>query len=292
MPPIRYVEALKALRSFSPRFLVSAFDLAKSTPLMDGVRHISHAANQRATVLLDSGNYEAYWGREGESWTESAYLEVLSSLQPDTTFCYDIQQRSSTDSAYVSRLTQSWQRALDASARTDVFPIFHGTPEDIVKDIRAFVEHTDVQLVAVPERALGPTLATRITGIRMVRAALDETRSGIALHILGTGNPASIALFALAGADSFDALEWVNTVIDPSDLSLHHHSHAITFPSVQAWLTSGIEPEDAQLASNLEFYMRWMGEIRIERSSGSLPKWVASKLPSRLLEVAKVTRLL
>ena len=42
------------------------------------------------------------------------------------------------------------------------------------------------------------------------------------LHILGTGNPLSIISYTMAGADSFDGLEWCQTVVDHDTGKLFH----------------------------------------------------------------------
>jgi queuine/archaeosine tRNA-ribosyltransferase len=63
-------------------------------------------------------------------------------------------------------------------------------------------------LLAVPERALGEGIATRIRSVRQIRKALNELDFYCPLHLLGTGNPVSIIAYTIAGADSFDGLEW------------------------------------------------------------------------------------
>jgi len=44
-----------------------------------------------------------------------------------------------------------------------------------------------------------------MSSVAAIRSALDLSNRSVALHLLGTGNPLSIALFTWAGADSFDA---------------------------------------------------------------------------------------
>ena len=61
--------------------------------------------------------------------------------------------------------------------------------------------------------------------MRKIREALNELYFYQPVHVLGTGNPASIALLAAAGADTFDGLEWSRYVADGETKNLHHFQH-------------------------------------------------------------------
>ncbi|WP_182212931.1 hypothetical protein [Stenotrophomonas acidaminiphila] len=68
-----------------------------------------------------------------------------------------------------------------------------------------------------------------------LRKALDDNGRYVGLHLLGTGNPISIALYAWAGADSFDGLEWCQTVVDHDTGLLFHLSQSDFFRRQTAW---------------------------------------------------------
>jgi hypothetical protein len=80
--------------------------------------------------------------------------------------------------------------------------------------------------------------------------------------LLGTGNPISIALYSEAGADSFDGLEWCQTVVDHETGLLFHLSQSDFFRQQTAWGDSGISFHPRTLAHNLEFYADWMRRLR------------------------------
>ena len=121
------------------------------------------------------------------------------------------------------------------------------------------------------------------------------------MHVLGTGNPWSIAVLAAAGADSFDGLEWCRVVVDRQTHRLNHFQH-FDFFNHQARLASspvtaaaavsddvgfagraGLHNLDyyADLASRLQAYARkdgletvvtsLLGEANTRQLSGQLP---------------------
>ena len=69
-------------------------------------------------------------------------------------------------------------------------------------------------IISVPERELGDGLIERVRAMQWIRQELDALPFYQPIHLLGTGNPWSIAALAAAGADSFDGLEWCRVVVD------------------------------------------------------------------------------
>jgi queuine/archaeosine tRNA-ribosyltransferase len=82
------------------------------------------------------------------------------------------------------------------------------------------------------------------------------------LHLLGTGNPTSIALYSWAGADSFDGLEWCQTAVDHDTGQLFHLSQSDFFRKQTAWGDEDISFHSRTLAHNLTFYADWMQRLR------------------------------
>ena len=93
-------------------------------------------------------------------------------------------------------------------------------------------------LLAVPERALGDGIIARTLSVRRLRQALDKLGFYCPLHLLGTGNPLSIAVYAMAGADSFDGLEWCQTVVDHQTGKLFHFQQWDLFKDQTDWETT------------------------------------------------------
>jgi queuine/archaeosine tRNA-ribosyltransferase len=118
-------------------------------------------------------------------------------------------------------------------------------------------------LLAVPERALGDGIIARARTVRRLREALDELGFYCPLHLLGTGNPLSIAVYAMGGADSFDGLEWCQTVVDHETGRLFHFQHWDLFKVQTSWGDSGALPYiQSALMHNLEFYRTFMANLR------------------------------
>jgi len=83
------------------------------------------------------------------------------------------------------------------------------------------------------------------------------------LHLLGTGNPLSIAVYSMAGADSFDGLEWCQTVVDHDTGKLFHFQQWDLFKDQTDWGNNGVLPYiQSALMHNLEFYRAFMAELR------------------------------
>ena len=119
-------------------------------------------------------------------------------------------------------------------------------------------------LLAVPERALGDGIIARTRTLRRLRKALNELDLYCPLHLLGkTGNPLSIAVYAMAGADSFDGLEWCQTVVDHESGRLFHFQHWDLFKDQTDWGNNGALPYiQSALMHNLDFYRTFMTELR------------------------------
>lgn len=94
--------------------------------------------------------------------------------------------------------------------------------EHIPLIIHELADRLGPPLIAIPERELGPGLISSARTVRRIREALDTLPFYQPIHLLGTGNPWSIAILAAAGADSFDGLGWCRVVADAMTCKLYH----------------------------------------------------------------------
>jgi hypothetical protein len=166
-------------------------------------------------VLLDSGNYEAFWLRD-TSWTFERYLTLLQEGHPFFELLgFDSISDNNNSENYLgvlaSRIEQC-QKKLPLG--TSVIPIIHGAPDTLAYKAVTIAHLTGIERVAVPERELGTDIIAQTAAISAISAQCKIKRD-VRLHILGTGNPIALILFALAGAETFDGLEWCKTTIDP-----------------------------------------------------------------------------
>ena len=262
-----------------PAVLISAYDYAQSTgPEQKQMRKLAKTAADRGIVLLvDSGRYESYWLHD-TSWDRKGFLAAIRSLSPPLAFSFDAPV-DSDDAALVAR--DAVERAV-ADQRdlpdTTVLPIVHGVPAVLPAAVAEVASLMAPLAVALPERELGEGLLARSATLRRTIDALRDANLSVPLHLLGTGDPLSILVYAAVGADSFDGLEWCHTVVNFDDASLHHLQHLDLFASQSGVnVADGLFLEAAQ-AHNLVFLIDWMRRIR-DASNDELKEMILKFVP-------------
>ena len=288
--PVHYVELLDA--AGHPLFLVSAFDIAncppEHRPRMNAA--LSRSKGRGAAILMDSGNYEGFW--KGElAWTPDRFHGVAKEIAHHLCFCHDNQEPPNTAEAIAKDVVSSVLRDQEHALGT-VAPIIHGPTELLPTAARMVAEQLFPVLLAVPERALGDGIIARTQTVRRLRDALDELDFYCPLHLLGTGNPLSIAVYAMAGADSFDGLEWCQTVVDHETGKLFHFQQWDLFKGQTEWGNNGALPYiQSALMHNLEFYRTFMADLRQalirDTAEAFLRRYAADKRASLLMNAIK-----
>lgn len=258
--PVDYLELLGA--SSHPLFLVSAYDIANSTAehrsrIDAALRRSKHRG---AVVLMDSGNYESFW-RGDPTWTAERFHAATGTSEHHLCFCYDNQQPPDSAEAIandvIARVLHDQERA-----PATVVPVAHGRTDLLPAVAKKVAERLCPVLFAVPERALGQGIVARTQSVQSIRKALDELGFHCPLHLLGTGNPLSIIAYAMAGADSFDGLEWCQTVVDHETGRLFHFHQWDLFRCQTEWGANGVLPYvQSVLMHNLSFYRNFMREL-------------------------------
>jgi queuine/archaeosine tRNA-ribosyltransferase len=259
--PVDYVELLAA--SAYPLFLVSAYDIASSAP--EHQERIDRATKQSrsegSVVLLDSGNYESFW-KGAPDWRAETFHKISSTYEYDIGFCFDNQVPPTTAKAISEDVVRGVLRDQERSSST-IVPIVHG-PTDLLPEAAQMVAgQLYPVLLAVPERALGDGILARARSVRKIRQALDQLGFYCPLHLLGTGNPISIIAYSIAGADSFDGLEWCQTVVDHETAFLFHFQHWDFVRGQTDWGSHGTLPYiQSALMHNLDFYASFMRKLQ------------------------------
>jgi queuine/archaeosine tRNA-ribosyltransferase len=264
LAPSEYLATLHSLRDMNQQFLVSAFDLGRSNN-GDGLeRWLTAAQDSGVTVLMDSGNYESYWKNEQASWRQADFHDVLRRFPCTFAFSFDEQNPPADPDAHVELVVERWQQDQIAAGDRLIVPIVHGTPESMPELCARVAQETHVPMIAVAERRLGNGIFERTRSVMAIRKALNGNGRYVGLHVLGTGNPISIALYAWAGADSFDGLEWCQTAVDHHTGLLFHLSQSDFFRRQTAWGDCDVSFHARTLAHNLTFYVDWMQRLRRE----------------------------
>lgn len=264
LPPVDYIGSLRAMDAVTSQFLVSAYDVHRAPAdvkaTMLGLLH--DATRDSTVVLMDSGNYESYWLQVQSNWKQEHFHEALREVNCPLAFGFDAQDPPRNFAEHVDLVARRHREDQAASNRAALIPIVHGSPDELPKLCAAVRKRTDAVALAVPERRLGYGVLERTRTVAEIRKALDAEGGYIPLHLLGTGNPISIALYAVAGADSFDGLEWCQTVVDFDSAQLFHLSQADFFRQQTRWGASDLSFPLRTLAHNLEFFADWMARLQ------------------------------
>lgn len=280
--PQDYLQVLASLVSINSQFLVSAFDLASMEQPADAFKLLQSARDAGALTLLDSGNYESFWKDTQDQWLQPSFHKILERFPCDIAFGFDEQQPPADAVEHVALLVSRWKADQAAAGSCQIVPIIHGVARDLPGLCHAVAKQTGVPMLAVAERRLGDGVIDRARSILAIRKALDQLDRYVAMHLLGTGNPISIALYSAMGADSFDGLEWCQTVVDHNTGLLYHLSQADFFTKQTTWFDAGLSFQARTLAHNLEFYTSWMQRLRVAAANETVVDFCRNNFPEHV----------
>jgi len=287
LSPLDHLGVLIAMRF--PCFLASIYDFANARRearlKMEGL--IEEAVRNGQIVLLDSGLYERKWLRD-QKWSRPKFRSALAGIPCHLGFSYDVIKRrpGRTAAAEIVAQVLGDRRTTDLAT---LFPIIHGKPDELPGLAKEVAIGLDSDIIAVAERELGDGVLAGCKTMMAIRRSLDETERYRVVHILGTGNPLSVLIYSACGADSFDGLDWCQTVADQESKRLYH-SQQLDFFTEQSDYAKNTDQlySTRMLAHNLEFYRNWMGEIQRHRSEGKLKDLLRQVLPKAFCEKLQV----
>lgn len=261
LSPFAYFRILKGLKQ--PHFLVSAYDIDKSFHKSEFIDQLkTNREDDGPIILMDSGNYESYWIRD-KSWTIGSFNEILSHSVSDLAFCYDNQVPSENTKENVAGAAKSTKESQNITKSTSIIPIIHCNKGKLNETVLDLYDQTNFTMVSIPERILGDGILERIATITNLRKELNKLNNYPFIHLLGTGNPLSLLLYSLAGADSFDGLEWCQTVVNSRTKLLYHFQQREMIIDECKYCNSTVinDYQITTLGHNLEFYNEWMRKI-------------------------------
>ncbi len=261
---LEYLRTLKAVGH--PLFLISSYDVYNSSGRKSAsIRNaLKESVEEGKAVILDSGNYESYWIKDAE-WTRAKYWSCLSSCHYGFAFHFDkrLQKiRRGTVQSITNEIEHSVLKDQKKAKIGTILPIIHA-PSEILPEIAAQVAvRLNPVMIAMPERELGNGLIERSLTVARVRKLLNQLGRYYPMHLLGTGNPLSILIYVMSGADSFDGLEWCQTTVNFENGLLYHFHQREFFSKQSKFGSLNIPYVQATLAHNLEFYRIWMKKIQ------------------------------
>jgi len=215
-------------RNSYPRVLISAYDFTgKSQDVTRNIAEISEYFRNGSFVMLDSGIFESYRSRD-KKWSFDKYVQTVKSVDSDFYCAYDFLPKiTSTDDDLLRSTLRMAKKSQEVGIDSRCIPIVHGAnPKQLIHVVSRIVGSLtdDTCIIAVPERECGSTVLERARTILQLTNLLGEKTSRL-LHILGCGDPVSMALYAYCGADSFDSLDWTSQVIDRVGLGFRGIAH-------------------------------------------------------------------
>ncbi len=271
---MEHIEILLALGH--PHFLISAYDFANLSS-EEKKRLNNKVAENGIDLLLDSGMYEKAWASDAK-WEKSQYAETIKQINYSHVFNFD-EYINPKDMPIEQIIT-----SINESKIPNLVPIIHTSKiEDLPALCVEIATLETVEMIAIPERELGNGILEGVHTILQIREQLQQLGKYTKIHLLGTGNPLSLLIYSAFGVDSFDGLDWCQTVAD-FDTATLHHSLQLDFFAHQSHFGAN---EDMSymvrlFAHNLEFYTQWMKEINRELSQGTIDQMMRYYLPKNI----------
>lgn len=282
--PQEYLQLLASLTGLANQFLASAFDLSNLDDSESASTALTRARANGAITLMDSGNYESFWKDARTQWTQECFHNVLAKFPVDLAFGFDEQNPPVDKREHIELVVRRWQLDQHAAGACKIIPIIHSSAEELPCLCASVASETEVTMIAVAERRLGDGILQRFDAVKAIRHELNRLGRYVTLHLLGTGNPISIGAYTAAGADSFDGLEWCQTVVDHESGLLHHLSQADFFASQTSWADADLSFQARTLAHNLEFFTEWMFRLREAVSQDRIEEFCRLHFPPRAFQ--------
>jgi queuine/archaeosine tRNA-ribosyltransferase len=266
------------MNSSYPRLLISAYDYSKigGKDKKKLIGESSHYLRNGGFIMLDSGVFESYW-KDDNSWSFKTYQRVIPTIESDFYFAYDIlpERSNKSDTEYFKSVTSHARRSASLRRNDVCTPILHGAnPKKLLALVRQFI-HEYPQLcsfMAIPERECGNNLSERAATISEIRRAMDsENLQQSLLHVLGCGNPISMATYVYCGADTFDSVDWNKILIEPVELRIYDISQTdLLRCKCQICQKMRDVPLARALMHNLLFYQEFVLQLQRMIRDGTL----------------------
>ncbi len=248
-----------------PRLLVSAYDLYNIQNEKKSMIKILKEYTKNNILFVDSGTFESYWLND-KKWTFDKYKKIIKELSGDIYTSFDEIPKPDDSLTKISSQVKKFVKISSIiSKHSHCAAVVHGnTPSQLIKVVEDNAKkEEEPSMYAIPERDCGKTIKDKITTIKKIRNILSEKNPANILHILGCGNPLSIGMFAFAGADSFDSIDWSRWTIDPKTLQFMDLNHIeLINCTCEICKRKEIDSTNKALLHNLLFYQKFTQELQ------------------------------
>jgi queuine/archaeosine tRNA-ribosyltransferase len=244
-----------------PRALVSAYDCKRRIVggLAGAVGLLTALRKAGCTLILDSGLFECQVLGITD-WTFEDYVETSTAVPHDILLSFDAPASSRPRAESRPRAHPEVAGKSPEGAIT----IIHGRDRAaIVDEARRAMVGSPKSGLAIPDRECGADLLERVRTVSAVRRAMNATDEQCILHILGCGSPVVMAVYTLAGADTFDSLDWTQGALDIRSLGLTDPL-LLRFTGCRCKVCSELPGSDIHraLLHNLLFYQDFSAQLR------------------------------
>ncbi len=251
-----------------PRIMVSSYDLFKmnTRDREELAQRLANYSRRGSFVFLDSGIFESFWIGDS-TWGFENYKTIVPQVASDFYSSFDVlPEPTQSENQFVASTEQRILLSESVSKNSEYVPIVHGTkPHQMISTVKALLgSHPSIsKMIAVSERDCGVSLSERARTVLELRKILDESGESVVLHVLGCGNPLSIALLAYCGADTFDSLDWAQFAVDRDELRTYDYAyHELSTCQCVACSKMSQDPIKSVLLHNLLFYQDFILRIQ------------------------------
>lgn len=277
-----------------PRLLVSAYDLHKEKDEnLQSITKILESFQKRNFLFLDSGTFESHWLYD-KQWNYAKYSKMIKKVKCDLFTSFDvIPSLDTTEEDILQDIQKYSEQSMSLQQNNQCMTIIHGNSfEQLCHIISNLLGSGKHPVLAIPERECGRTLSDKIKTVQKIRKIVNDYDDSILIHILGCGNPVSIALFSFAGADMFDSVDWSRWTIDPSSLQFTDISHIeILNCKCKACASKKFGIPSRVFMHNMLFYQDYLQELRqsIDQNAPKklLDKYLGEQASSQIINFFK-----
>ena len=248
-----------------PGILVSCYDLFQLE--QDGImvdKQINKYHLDGGIVLLDSGEFENFHFKG--NWKFESYEKILNQTKADFFTSFDKTTVFEDTQKEIDEFSDKYiPKSEKCSKEKKFIAICHGIDEaSMCNSIQKMLnDNNQIQIIAIPERECGRTIIDQCKTISKIRQTINGCNKNTIIHILGCGNPISIAAFVYAGADTFDAVDWCKWAIDPTTFEYGNLAHLRLFDcKCDACDTIIRDERDKVWLHNLTFYHYFLIRLR------------------------------
>lgn len=265
-----YSSILRTLVTSSfPQLLVSCYDLHK---LEDDKKivlsYLKEYSENKNLLFLDSGEFERYYFKASD-WDFPKYKKIVEAIDSDFFGSYDIIPDETNKFEDIVTLTiQKTESSFNLIKNNYCVTIFHGkSPSELYELIKTVISSNKefFGMIAVAERECGKMIEDKIKTVQKIRELLKQNSPNTILHILGCGNPSSIALLTFAGADSFDSFDWNRWIIDKNTMQFQDFANLTLLDcDCKGCASQNRDSRERAMLHNLIFYQNFI--YRLQRS--------------------------